>query len=158
MCLSNKFFFPDLIWSNIDNNLMIHIINKVSVDQWPSKVCWVLTKHRPTLAGTHLAIERKDLSDIMKIPRFLGILMFSKSWSANDQRHPLHQVQREKAFNWERMCDKYIVWDKSGQYQTPCYRSSCDIDDLSHTRVICSLRVWFNIHISRCHCSTDSFQ
>ena len=26
-----------------------------------------------------------------------------------------------------------------------CYRSSCDIDDLSHTRAICFLRVWFNI-------------
>ena len=28
-----------------------------------------------------------------------------------------------------------------------CYRGLCDIDELSHTRVICFLRVWFNIHI-----------
>ncbi len=42
-----------------------------------------------------------------------------------------------------------IVWDKSGQYQTHCYRSSFDIDDLSHTRVICFLRVWFNIPLRR---------
>ncbi len=37
------------------------------------------------------------------------------------------------------------VWDKSTQYQTRCYRSSYDINDLSPTRVICILQVWFKI-------------
>ena len=36
-------------------------------------------------------------------------------------------------------------------YQTRCYCSLCDIDDLSHTHAICFLRVWFNILIASTH-------